>query len=192
MTSDHVDVLLAQWQQEMPGLDHSPVAVIGRITRLAQLLARQLEPVFAEHGLSDGEFAVLAALRRAGAPYQLTPADLARSLMVTSGGMTKRLTALQQRGLITREPATADRRSLPVTLTPGGKDLIEAVMPDHLANEQRLLAGLDTAAQHDLARLLRQTALALGDRAGRLQPAKQAERHTAGNAHLWDPGPRHR
>lgn len=169
MASDHLDAVLAQWRHEMPGLDHSPAAVIGRITRLAQLLARELEPVFAEHGLNDGEFAVLAALRRAGAPCQLTPAELARSLMVTSGGMTKRLAALQQRGLVSREPGAADRRSLPVTLTAAGKDLIEAVMPDHLANEKRLLAGLDSTTQQDLARLLRQAALALGDRAGRNQ-----------------------
>jgi DNA-binding MarR family transcriptional regulator len=167
MASDHIDAVLAQQRRELPGLDHSPVEVVGRITRLAQLLDREIEPVFAEHGLTGGEFAVLAALRRAGAPYELTPAGLAKSLMVTSGGMTKRLTALEQRGLITRKPAAADRRSLPVTLTAAGKNLVEAVMPDHLANEQRLLAGLDSTTRHDLARLLRLTALALGDRAGR-------------------------
>ena len=84
--------------------------------------------------------------------------------MVTSGGMTKRLAALARRGLISREPAAADRRSLPVALTAAGKDLIEAVLPEHLANEKRLLAGLDSTTQHDLARLLRELALALGDR----------------------------
>jgi len=175
MTSDHIDVILAEERREMPGLDHSPVGVIGRITRLAQLLDREIEPVFSEYGINGGEFAVLAALRRAGAPYQLTPARLAGSLMVTSGGMTKRLAALQQRGLISREPATADRRSLLVTLTAAGKDLIEAVMHDHLANEKRLLAGLDSTTQHDIARLLRQAALALGDRAGRPQPAEHTD-----------------
>jgi len=164
MASDQMDAILAQWRQQMPELDHSPAAVIGRITRLAQLLDQQLEPVFAEHGLAGGEFAVLAALRRAGAPYQLTPAELARSQMVTSGGMTKRLAALARRGLISREPAAADRRSLPVALTAAGKDLIEAVLPEHLANEKRLLAGLDSTTQHDLARLLGELALALGDR----------------------------
>jgi len=176
MACDHIDEVVAQWHQEMPGLDHSPVEVIGRITRLAQLLDREIEPVLSGHGLSGGEFAVLAALRRAGAPYQLTPAGLTRSLMVTSGGMTKRLAALQQRGLISREAAAADRRSLPVTLTAAGKDLVDAIMHDHLANERRLLAGLDGATQHDLARLLRQAALALGDRAGRQQPARHTGR----------------
>jgi DNA-binding MarR family transcriptional regulator len=171
MSSDHVDAIVAQWRRELPVLDHSPVAVIGRITRLAQLLDRQIEPVFAEHGLTSGEFAVLAALRRAGPPYQLTPAELARSLMITSGGMTKRLAVLAQRKLISRDPAAADRRSLPVTLTDAGKDLIEVVLPDHLANEKRLLAGLDATTQRDLARLLKETALALGDRLGRHPPA---------------------
>lgn len=164
MAGDHIDAILAQWRRELPGLDHSPAAVIGRITRLAQLLDRDLEPVFAEHGLHGGEFAVLAALRRAGAPYQLTPAELARSLLVSSGGLTKRLAALRQRGLISRKPAVTDKRSLPVTLTAAGKDLIETVMPEHLANEHRLLAALDHTAAGELARLLRETALALGDR----------------------------
>lgn len=171
MAHDHVDEVLAQWRREMPRLDHSPVAVIGRITRLAQLLEQEIEPVFAGYGLNGGEFSVLAALRRVGAPYQLAPAELARSLMITSGGMTKRLAALQERGLISREPSAADRRSLLVTLTADGKDLIEAVMPEHLANERRLLAGLDDTTTNELSRLLNEVALMLGDRPRRLAPA---------------------
>jgi DNA-binding MarR family transcriptional regulator len=167
MASDHIDAILTQWQRELPALDHSPTGVIGRITRLAQLLDRELEPVFAEHCLSGGEFAVLAALRRAGAPFQLAPAELARSLMVTSGGMTKRLATLHRRGLISRDPAADDRRSLRVTLTAAGKDLVEAVMAEHLANEKRLLAALDTTHRCDLARLLRDFAIVLGDRPAR-------------------------
>jgi hypothetical protein len=85
-----------QWRREAPELDRSPMGVVGRISRLAQLLQAELEPIFAAHGVNGGAFDVLAALRRAGRPYRLTPTALSKALMVTSGGMTKRLTALER------------------------------------------------------------------------------------------------
>jgi DNA-binding MarR family transcriptional regulator len=54
--------------------------------------------------------------------------------MVTSGGMTKRLTALEGRGLIRREPDPNDGRSTSVTLTREGKRLVEA--PLRIGNAQ--------------------------------------------------------
>jgi hypothetical protein len=87
---DHVDLILEQWRRELPELDASPMGVVGRISRLAQLAQDQLEPVFAEYGLNGGEFDVLAALRRSGAPFRLTPTALGQSLMVTSGSSPSR------------------------------------------------------------------------------------------------------
>ena len=90
---DHVQHVLEQWKRESPRLDRSPFAVIGRVSRLAQLLEEEHDPVFAAHGLNGGEFDVLAALRRVGRPHRLTPTALGKALMVTSGGMSKRLPA---------------------------------------------------------------------------------------------------
>src|SRR3954471_12664463 len=101
------------------------MGVVGRISRVAQLLQLELERVFAAHGVSGGEFDVLASLRRAGEPYQLTPTALSRTLMVTSGGMTKRLAALEGRGLIRREGMPHDRRSSAVALTAEGRRVVE-------------------------------------------------------------------
>src|SRR5919198_6684207 len=112
----HVHHVLEQWQREAPELDRSPMGVVGRISRLAQLLQGELESVFAQHGVTGGEFDVLASLRRAGRPYRLTPTELSKALMVTSGGMTKRLAALEERELIRREPDPNDRRSTAVAL----------------------------------------------------------------------------
>jgi DNA-binding MarR family transcriptional regulator len=162
MSSDHVDAIVAQWRRELPVLDHSPVAVIGRITRLAQLLDRQIEPVFAEHGLTSGEFAVLAALRRAGPPYQLTPTALMRTALVTSGAITQRLDRLEQRGLITRERSDSDGRAVVVTLTASGRAALDAALPDHLETERRLLAGLSADDLEQLTGLLRRMLVALG------------------------------
>src|SRR5262245_47887004 len=105
---DAVDAIADQWRSERPDLDTTPMAVIGRISRIATLVQRELERVFAEYGLSGADFDVLAALRRVGAPFQLTPGALTRSTMVTTGGMTKRLDRLEATGLIRREPDPGD------------------------------------------------------------------------------------
>ena len=153
------------------------MGVVGRISRLAELLQARLEPIFAAHGVNGGEFDVLAALRRAGRPYRLTPTKLSQALMVTSGGMTKRLTALEGRGLIRREPDPNDGRSTAVSLTREGKRLVEAILPEHVANEQRLLSGLGNKERGDLAGLLETLAVSLGDEAdARVRGAAQARR----------------
>jgi DNA-binding MarR family transcriptional regulator len=162
---DHVQHVLEQWKREAPELDRSPMGVVGRISRLAQLLQAELEPVVAAHGLNGGEFDVLATLRRAGRPYRLTPTELSSALMVTSGGMTKRLNSLEDRGLIRREPDPADRRSTAVALTPEGKRLVEAAVADHVENERRLLGELTSKDRAELARLLERLALSVGDEA---------------------------
>lgn len=162
---DHVQHVLEQWRREAPELDRSPMGVVGRISRLAQLLQVELERVFAAHGVTGGEFDVLASLRRAGRPYRLTPTELSRALMVTSGGMTKRLAALEERGLIRREPDPKDRRSTAVSLTREGKRLVEQILPDHVANEARLLGDLRNRERAELGRLLEKLAVSLGDRA---------------------------
>jgi DNA-binding MarR family transcriptional regulator len=163
---DHVGHVLRQWRREAPELDRSPFGVIGRISRLAQLLRPQLEPVFASHGLSAGEFDVLAALRRVGRPYRLTPTALSTALIVTSGGTTKRLNALERRGLIRRVSDPHDGRSTLVSLTSEGRRIFEAALLDHVANERSLVAGLSTRELANLARLLETLALLLGDVAG--------------------------
>jgi DNA-binding MarR family transcriptional regulator len=158
---DGVDLILEQWRRERPDLDHSPIGVIGRISRLARELEQQLELVYREHGLEPGWHDVLATLRRQGAPHQLRPSDFSESLMLTSSGTTKRLDRLEQAGLITRAPDPADRRGVVITLTPAGLKLIDAVTEAHLANERNLLSGLSAADRKTLAALLRKLQLSL-------------------------------
>src|SRR6266513_298480 len=100
MAVDAVDAMLEQWQRERPDLDVSATAILGRISRIAALVDQAMDRVFEPHGLTGGDFVVLAALRRSGKPYQLTPTALSRSMMVSSGGTTKRLDRLDARGLI--------------------------------------------------------------------------------------------
>jgi DNA-binding MarR family transcriptional regulator len=159
---DAVDQILQQWGRERPDLDCSPMGVIGRITQLQREVFLAQRVTFARHGLDAPSFDVLAALRRAGAPYQLTPTELMRTALVTSGAITQRLDRLEDRGLITRERSEADGRAVVVTLTAAGRAALDTALPDHLETEKQLLDGLPSADQALLADLLRRLLVALG------------------------------
>ncbi|GAA1533168.1 hypothetical protein GCM10009678_14410 [Actinomadura kijaniata] len=58
------------------------------------------------------------------------------------------------KGLVTRVPDATDRRSVRIRLTPLGRETIDRVLPLHLANEARLLEGLDAGGRRDLAAVL--------------------------------------
>ncbi|WP_190210544.1 MarR family winged helix-turn-helix transcriptional regulator [Kitasatospora indigofera] len=161
--TDHVDKLLEQWHRERPDLDVSPMAVIGRLKRLTRLIEADLRRTFAEHGLDPASFDVLATLRRSGPPYRLTPAELMRTSMVTSGAVTQRLDRLEARGLVARTPSESDGRVVHVALTADGHALIDQALPDHVATEHRLLAGLTAPRRADLADTLRDLLESLGD-----------------------------
>ncbi len=152
---DHVDRVLAQWARQRPDLDVSPMAVIGRLSRAARLIDAELRRTFAAHGLDAASFDVLATLRRSDPPHRLTPAALMQSAMVTSGAISQRLDRLEERGLVTRTRSAADARSVEVALTADGRELIDRALPDHVATEERLLAGLDAQERTDLAAGLR-------------------------------------
>ena len=159
--TDAVDRITAQWRRERPDLDPAPMGVIGRITRISALAQRELERVFAEHGLSGGDFDVLATLRRSGTTNRLTPGELSRSTMITTGGMTKRLDRLDASGLIRREPDPRDRRGKLIALSDEGEALVDRAVEAHVQNEERLLAGLPAEKREQLAALLRELLLAL-------------------------------
>src|SRR5690242_5828006 len=161
--ADHVDFVLKQWAAERPDLDVSPMGVIGRLLRVTRRIDAELERTFSAHGLDRPAFDVLATLRRAGAPHRLTPAQLMRASMVTSGAITQRLDRLERRGLVTRSQSERDGRGVDVTLTEEGKRLIDAALPDHVANEQRLLAALTPAQRKSLGATLRRLLESLGD-----------------------------
>ena len=160
---DHVSRIMEQWRRERPDLDVSPQGVIGRLHRLAQRLTEELVTVYADFGLGEGEFDVLATLRRSGAPYELTPTDLAAGTMVTSGAITKRVDRLAERGLVDRRVSDRDARGRVVALTPQGRALIDRAFEAHMANEHRLLDSLDRVDRERLARILDEWGRALGD-----------------------------
>jgi DNA-binding MarR family transcriptional regulator len=153
---DSVDRITAQWAQVHPELDVSPMGVLGRLSRLARLFERELQGVFTEHGLQAGEFDILATLRRADTDGTgLTAGQLADSAMVTSGAITNRLDRLLAKDLITRETDPRSRRTIRISLTQRGREVVDAALPDHVGNEERLLSALASSQREQLEGLLR-------------------------------------
>ncbi|ADU71822.1 MarR family winged helix-turn-helix transcriptional regulator [Pantoea sp. At-9b] len=154
--ADHVDFVTQQWASAMPELDASSMAVFGRMLRIMKHLAKTRGEALAPFGFHEGEFDVLATLRRAGSPFCLSPTQLYKSLLVTSGAMTHRLNRLEQVGLITRVADPADKRSMLVTLTAAGQEKIEQALQVHTQTQNTLLAALQPAQQQQLSALLSQ------------------------------------
>ena len=152
---DEVDDLVAAWQAERPDLDIEPLQVLSRVSRLARHLDRARRAAFAGHALEPWEFDVLSALRRQGAPCQLSPGALLRTTLVTSGTMTNRIDRLEQAGLVRRQPDPQDKRGVLVTLTAAGRSRVDAALADLLASERVLLDCLGGAERRTLAGLLR-------------------------------------
>lgn len=161
---DAVDVILEQWAAERPDVDVSAIAVIGRISRLEKLLAPELARVFAQHGLEAWQYDVLATLRRAGKPYELTVGAMLDSMMLASGTITHRIDRLEQRGLVERRADPSDKRVVLVRLTAAGKRLVDTAIVDHAANETALLSGLTPRERAQLEALLRRLHLSLSER----------------------------
>jgi DNA-binding MarR family transcriptional regulator len=158
---DRVDLILRQWASERPDIDTSPMGVIGRIMRVDRHLDRELARAYKATGLDFGLFDVLATLRRSGAPFSLSPRDLNAWCMLTSGAMTARLDRLEEAGYIARRPDPDDRRGLLVELTPTGFALIDKLVIEHLANEERLLGVLSPEQRQSLGDLLRELLISL-------------------------------
>jgi DNA-binding MarR family transcriptional regulator len=154
--TDGVDLIIEQWAHERPDLDTTAMAVFGRIFRLARLGGDQVEKAYAAHGIGRPEFDVLATLRRAGEPYQLSPGQLAASMMLSTGGTTARVDRLEKIGLVERSPSPSDRRGILVRLTGKGFETVEGAVGAGLAEQERLLAHLSQAKRRQLDDLLRE------------------------------------
>jgi DNA-binding MarR family transcriptional regulator len=153
--SDHVDRVRAEWRVVRPDLDTSPIAVVARVGRLAAYFDQAINTIMGRYGLTRSTWDILASLRRQPAPHQLSPTELYRALMRSSGWMTNRLHELERVGLIKRVSDPDDRRGVLVRLTCRGVALVDEVAPLHLRNERALLDPLSRSERKQLEDLLR-------------------------------------
>ncbi|MBU6347142.1 MAG: MarR family transcriptional regulator [Actinomycetales bacterium] len=161
MDADEVDQLVAAWRHERPDLNVKPLQVLSRVTRLAKHLDIARREAFATHDLETGEFDVLAALRRSGQPYALTPSQLVSATLVTSGTMTNRIDRLVTKGFVQRQPDPTDGRGVLVALTETGSTKVDQALKDLLKREQELLKNISTEEFNELVNALRKIVLPL-------------------------------
>lgn len=151
---ESIDRIIEQWHVVKPELDVSPMAVIGRLSRATIAVENRLAETFKSHGLDASSFDVLATLLRSGAPYVVTPAELASDAMISTSAVAQRLNKLEDHGLISREANPHDGRSTVVALTTAGRLLVEEALPDHLATERAILENFTLKERATFAELL--------------------------------------
>ena len=151
---DHVDRIVAQWNEERPELDVGPMEIIGRFKRVASHLTHGMGRNFEAFGLTAASFDVLATLRRSGPPYALSPGDLLKITMVTSGTMTNRIDQLEKVGLVERVKNPDDARSFVISLTDKGRLLIDDAVTEHVKVQKELVSDLSSEEQDLLNSLL--------------------------------------
>lgn len=164
-TSDEVDRIVDAWQQERPDLDVAPLQILSRVSRLARYLDIARREAFAANDLEPGEFDVLAALRRTGKPYALTPSALISQNLVTSGTMTNRIDRLESKNLVARLPDPSDGRGVLVQLTQSGKSAVDRALEELLSREKQLLATVSKVDREKLANVLRDIVLPFDEEA---------------------------
>jgi DNA-binding MarR family transcriptional regulator len=165
MSSDEVDRIVDDWSRERPDVDFAPLQVLSRVGRLSKHLDRARRQAFAASGLEPWEFDVLAALRRAGAPYQLSPKALLQQTLVSSGTMTNRIDRLVERRLVERRTDPHDGRGVLVVMTGRGTEAVDDAISELVAGEAELLEGISKADQERLAGLLRKLSLDFDEQA---------------------------
>ena len=136
------------------------MAVMVRLLRVARHLERALQATYASFDLNSGEFDVLATLRLEHPTYHLSPTDLFRSLMLSSGAMTNRIDRLERAGLVVRRVDPKDRRGILVALTPEGRKVVDRALAISVADQRQLLTTLQQVERERLAELLRKLLLA--------------------------------
>jgi DNA-binding MarR family transcriptional regulator len=159
---DQLDRMLDQWRSTRPEIDADAMSLVPRVIRLAHLYESEMTSISRSFGLKPGWLDVLSALRRIGPPHRLSASELARSVLLSSGGLTSRIDRMEEAGLVKRLPDPNDRRGVLIQLTPGGRKVIDGAIDAHLVLYEELLSGaLTKAEQRAFIALVRKQTLAL-------------------------------
>ncbi len=153
--TDLIDMLVADWRRTRPATRPDAMQVVGRVIRLGRAYEEQVTRMLRPHGLSYSDFDVLATLCRVGAPHEMSPTELQRNVLLTSGAMTACLRRLETLGLIERRAAVGDRRRLTARLTAAGMEVVEGLIDARFALADDALAGLHPDEADGLTRTLR-------------------------------------
>ncbi|MEV0380087.1 MarR family transcriptional regulator [Nonomuraea sp. NPDC050643] len=165
MKQDEIDALVPRWEES--GMSSSLIATLElgkRISRLHLLFEQALKTELAELGLTYAEFDVLMTLNRAAPPYRMKPSELAKSLLLTSGGISNVLQRMASAGHVEREANAGDARSRWVQLTAEGRRLAVAALEASSRAYEGVTAGIQEETVRRAADALREVLLPLSGR----------------------------
>jgi len=140
-----------------------------RLNVLASLSSNALAQIYAARfGLSIPAWRVVATLGQYG---MRTARDIAAHAVMHKSTVSRAVAALEQRGLVARQPNRDDRREEWLALTGEGRTVYEAVVPEALGFEERLVAVLSPQEQALFAAFVDR----LTDRARTMAPEGEVE-----------------
>lgn len=157
---DLLDNLIGDWKIERPDLDASAMNIVGRILMLGKILEKRASKALSKNKIYYTDLDVLATLRRSGKPYQLSPTQLRKSVLITSGAMTALLDRLEKIKLLDRLPDPNDGRVTLARLTRKGKSIIDQAIEVRFEEATSAIKILTKREKATLAKLLKKV---LGD-----------------------------
>lgn len=152
---DLIDTLISEWKDERPELDASAMKVVGRILKLSKILEKRASKALSVYDIHYTDLDVLATVRRSGTPYELTPSQLMKSVLITSGAMTALLNRLTELKLIYRSPDPKDGRIKLAGLTPKGVKLIDKAIEIRFKEASDAIKSLNKNENIELSKLLK-------------------------------------
>lgn len=155
MGSDIIDDLVNDWKKERPELDAQAMHVVGRILKLGKTLEKRANQSLSSCGIHYTDLDVLATLRRSGFPFELSPKELMKSVLITSGAMTALLDRLTKLKLIYRSPDSNDGRIKRAGLTKKGILVIDDAIEIRFKEAENSIDILTKEEQKKLIPLLK-------------------------------------
>lgn len=142
------------WARELPEVDARTVPLVWLVKAVARRLLRERERTLRVLGIDAATLDLLSTLRRAGSPYTMTPSALAQQCLVTAAAISQRLARAERQGLIERH--RLDGRSVGITLTQEGHQMVERCAAEVIAADAALCDELDGSSMAELEGMLSQ------------------------------------
>ncbi|WP_029088615.1 MarR family winged helix-turn-helix transcriptional regulator [Brevibacterium album] len=158
---DRTDEIIAAWRRVRPDLDASSVAIVTRLWQLAHIFGLERRQLLAAKGIDPALMDLLGTLRRSDPTATLSTRELAGLEGVTPAAISQRVARAEGKGWVTRESGPG--RSVLVTLTPAGQDVVDDVAGAIFDHDDALLTAVELGDRETLADLLRTLCLAMGD-----------------------------
>ena len=165
--------LLIHLRENWPDVSSPESDIALALIRLNSMMRKETDRVLDEHDLTPAAFEVLVALRSMPPPRQLTPTELYRVNLISSGGLTKILKTLSKRNLIELVSNQADGRSKIVKLKAKGSRLVETATKKVSAQDRSLLADHLSPPQIKRLRTSLLDALAAIEEGGAKEPGNK-------------------